>query len=89
MVQRSQHVGDVVGRALRVVEGAVVVGVRGADVRVVAPGDDEQAAAVLGHRDDDGDVVAHLAPRHGDVDALCRPDGVRGAVAEINASRTS
>ena len=67
-VERAEQVVDVVGRALRVVERAVVVGVGGADVGVlegavgVAPRHDEEAALVPADRDDDGDVVADLAP---------------------------
>ena len=82
-VQRVEHVADVVGRARRVVERAVVVGVGRADVGVAeravvawSPRHDEQAALVAADGDDDGDVVAHLVPRHGEVDALRRADRV-------------
>ena len=75
-VDRAQQVGDVVGRALRVVERTVVVGVGGADVGEVAPRHDEDRAAVLRHRDHRGDVVADLRPRHRDVHTLGRSDRV-------------
>ncbi|NLH23182.1 MAG: HD domain-containing protein, partial [Bacteroidales bacterium] len=76
--------------ALRIVERAVVVGVGGTDVGVLegavgerAPRHDEQAALVLRNRDHDGDVVAHLRPRHGDVHALRRANGIGvGALIE-------
>ena len=84
-VQRPQHVGDVVGGALRVVEGAVVVGVGGADVGELAPRHDEQAAPVLGHRDDHGDVGLHLRPRDRDVDPLGRTDAV-GVLALVEGA---
>ena len=77
-----KQVVDVLTGDRRVVDGAVVVGVGGADVGELAPRHDEHRALVLGDRDDDGDVVADLAPRHGDVDALGRTDrvGVRALV---------
>ena len=79
----SSRYFDVLGRALRVVDRAVVVGVGGADVGEVAPRHHEDRTPVLRHRHDRGDVVAHLLPRHRDVDALGRTDRVRvGALVD-------
>ena len=88
-VDGADQVVDVLGGALGVVDVAVVVGVGRADVgdRALAadpavgagPRHDEDRPPVLGHGHDGGDVVAHLVPRDGDVDALGRPDGVGAA----------
>ena len=82
-VECTEHVGNVVLRALRIVDIAVVVGVGGAHIGMLeravglgSPRHHEQAALVLGDRDDHGDVVAHLFPWHGDVHALCGADGI-------------
>src|SRR5690606_14920121 len=84
VVDGLEQVGDVLGRALRVVEVAVVVGVGGADVGdrpgpadravLAGPRHDEDRPPVAPHGQDGGDVVADLLPGHGDVDALGRPD---------------
>jgi len=73
-VERAQQVGDVLGGALRVVDRAVVGGVGGADVGVVAPRHDEHRPLVATDGQDHADVVAHPVPRHGQVDALGRGD---------------
>ncbi len=73
-VHRTQHVVDVIARALWIVERALVVGVGGADVGEVAPGDDEERSTILRHGDHRRDVVLRLVPRHRDVDALRRSD---------------
>src|SRR5262249_8612186 len=72
-----EEVGEARGGARGVVERAGVVGVGGADVGEVPPRHDEHRPPVFGDRDDHGDVVADLAPRHGDVHALAGPDRVR------------
>ena len=75
-VERPQQVLDVLGCALRVVDGPVVVGVGRADVGEVALGDHEHRASILGHGDDGGDLVAHQVPGHRDVDALGGADRI-------------
>ena len=52
------------------VDGAVVVGVGGADVDPVAPGDDEERPSVAADRHDCGDGATHPVPRQRDMDAL-------------------
>ena len=76
-IEGAQHVGDVFGRALRVVERAAVVGVGGAYIGVPegavahrTPRHEEQAALVFRNGNDHSDVVAHQVPRHGDVHAF-------------------
>src|SRR5581483_6982074 len=76
-VEGGEEVVDVGGGALRVVERAVVVGVGGADVDPVAPGDDEHRPPVAGHRQDGGDVEGRPAVGEGDVHALGRADRLR------------
>ena len=82
-VQCVEHVLDVVFGALGVVDRSLVVGIGRADVgvheRAVTlrhPRDHKQAPAVFRDGDDDGDVVAHLVPRHSEVHALCGADRV-------------
>ncbi len=76
-VEGAQEVRHVVGRALRIVDRAVVVGVGRADVREITPRDDEHRPPVVRDRHDRGDVVAHLRPRHRDVHSLCGADRLR------------
>jgi hypothetical protein len=67
-----------------IVERSVVVGVGRADVGLVAPRHHEHRPLVLRDRHHRGDLVAHLVPRHRDVDALGRADrvGRLGPLAE-------
>ena len=76
---RLQQVVDVGPGAPRLVEGALVVGVGGADVDPVAagPGDDEDRPSLLGSGQDGGHPGRQLRPHEGDVDPLGGPDGGR------------
>ena len=93
-VERAEDVRNVLGGAHRLVEGSVVVGVRGADVAVgegavgsLTPGHDEQAALVARHRDHNSDVVAGVMPRDRDVHALGRPYRARPTRVVEGANR--
>ena len=79
VVGRVEEVVDVLGRAGRVVERSLVVGVGRAEIDEVGlgPRHDEDGAPVLGDGDDGGDVAGQPIGRHGDVHALGRTDGVR------------
>src|SRR5699024_5857988 len=61
--------------AVHVVQVALVVLVRGAQVGDVAPAGDGGAPVAPGHRDGDRAVVADLGPGNDDVHALGGPDG--------------
>ena len=73
-IDGAQEICHVVGRALRIVDVAVVIGVGGADVRVLPPRHDEDRAFVAGDRNHHRDLVLHLVPRHRDVHAFGRPE---------------
>ena len=75
-VHRVEEVLHVLGCALRIVDRAVVVRVRGPDVGEVAPRHHEDRPLVLRDRNDGRDVVAHLLPGNRDVDALGGADGM-------------
>ena len=74
-----EQVVDVLGGTGGIVQRAGVVRVGGAEIDEVRlrPRHDEDGPLVLGDRDDRGDVARQPAGRHGDVDALGRPDRVR------------
>ena len=74
-VDGAQDVGDVLRLDLRIVQWSVVVGVRGAEVRVLVPRYDEDGAAVFGDRQDRGEVAGQLVVRDREMDALGRPQG--------------
>ena len=76
-VDGGQQVVDVLWCALGVIEGAAVVGVGRSDVGEPSVGHHEHRAPVAGYRNHHGHLVADLVPGDGDVDALCRTDGLR------------